>query len=65
VDALIGPLHNRNLNEMAPFNDGLNPSAEHVAWHVGRSLAPVLPAGIGLVRVEVWETSSNRATYIP
>ena len=65
VDALLAPLHNGNLNELPPFNDGLNPSAEHVAWHVGRSLAPALPAGVELVRMEVWETSTNRATYIP
>ena len=26
---------------------------------------PTLPTGVKLTRVEVWETSSNRATYIP
>lgn len=63
VDAIIGPLHNRNLNDCPPFNAGLNPSAENVAFHVGRSLT--LPAAARLVRVEVWETSTNRATYFP
>src|SRR3954452_12540287 len=45
VDAIIGPLHNRNLNDVAPFAADLNPSAENVALHVGRSLAK-LPANV-------------------
>jgi 6-pyruvoyltetrahydropterin/6-carboxytetrahydropterin synthase len=65
VDRIIAPFHNRNLNDVAPFVDELNPSAENVAFHVGRSLAPALPGQTRLVRVEVWETSTNRATYIP
>jgi 6-pyruvoyltetrahydropterin/6-carboxytetrahydropterin synthase len=65
VDAIIGPLHNSNLNDVRPFGvaDGqLNPTAENVALHVGRSLG--LPAGVRLTRVEVWETSTNLATYV-
>jgi 6-pyruvoyltetrahydropterin/6-carboxytetrahydropterin synthase len=65
LDALLTPLHNRHLNEVPPFAGGLNPSAENVALHVGRSIAPNLPAPVRLTAVEVWETSSNRATYIP
>jgi 6-pyruvoyltetrahydropterin/6-carboxytetrahydropterin synthase len=65
VDAWVQPLHNRNLNDLAPFSKGLNPSAENVALHIGRSLAPTLPKNVELERVEVWETSANRATYIP
>ena len=66
VDAIVVPWHNRHLNDVSPFaGDALNPSAENVALHVGRALAPSLPAGARLVAVEVWETSTNRATYIP
>lgn len=66
VDAIIGPFHNANLNEVWPFAKGaLNPSAENVALHVGETLLPSLPHPARLLRVEVWETSSNRATYIP
>ena len=64
VDAIIAPLHNRNLNDVAPFDREVNPSAENVSYHVGRSLAGRLPQGVSLRRVEVWETSTNRATYI-
>lgn len=60
---IIAPLQNRTLNDVAPFAAGLNPSAENVALHVGRSLP--LEAGIGLVCVECWETSTCRAAYYP
>jgi 6-pyruvoyltetrahydropterin/6-carboxytetrahydropterin synthase len=66
VDAIVAPFHNRNLNDVAPFREGgFNPSAENVSFHIGRSLAAELPRGVRLVRVEVWETSTNRASYIP
>lgn len=70
VDAILTPLHSRHLNEVPPF-DSLNPSAENVALHVGRSLtaeAPpsrTLPGGVQLVAVEVWETDENSAVYAP
>ncbi len=62
------PWHNRHLNECPPFAAGsdptpLNPSAENVAYHVGRSLA--LPADVRLLSVEVWETDENSAVYRP
>lgn len=74
VDRIVQPWHNRHLNECPPFvleqdpADGeaalaLNPSAENVAYHVGRALA--LPAGVRLLGVEVWETDENSAAYRP
>ena len=63
VDAIVAPLHNRHLNECDPFARELNPSAENVALHVGRSLR--LPKDARLVRVEVWETDTNSAVYRP
>lgn len=62
VDAVVAPLHNTHLNDAAAFAQ-LNPSTEHVALHVGRSLA--LPEGVRLVSVEVWETNENSAVYLP
>jgi 6-pyruvoyltetrahydropterin/6-carboxytetrahydropterin synthase len=64
VDAVIAPWHNRHLNECLPFSQGLNPSAENVALHIGRSLAS-LALPVRLIRVEVWETDANSATYLP
>jgi 6-pyruvoyltetrahydropterin/6-carboxytetrahydropterin synthase len=63
VDAIITPWHNRDLNECPPFSQGLNPSAENVAFHIGRTLA--FSATVRLARVEVWETDTNCATYLP
>jgi 6-pyruvoyltetrahydropterin/6-carboxytetrahydropterin synthase len=63
VDLILAPLHNRHLNEVAPFAAELNPSAENVALHVGRSLR--LPNGVGLKCVEVWETDQNSAVCRP
>ena len=44
IDRIIGPMHNRHLNDLEPFLS-MNPSAENVALHVGRSLAGSLPSG--------------------
>lgn len=63
VDAVVMPWHNRHLNEMPPFDKDLNPSAENVAYHVGRTIR--LPEGIRLTTVEVWETDDNSAVYHP
>jgi len=65
VDAIVLPLHNRHLNELAPFESELNPSAENVALHVARSLAPRLSENVRLATVEVWETDENSAVYRP
>jgi 6-pyruvoyltetrahydropterin/6-carboxytetrahydropterin synthase len=63
VDVIVVPMHNRHLNELDPFARELNPSAENVAYHVGRSLK--LADGVKLLSVEVWETDPNSAVYRP
>ena len=65
VDAVIGPMHNRHLNELPPFDHELNPSAEHVAVHVARTVAAGLPAGVRVTKVRAWETAGNSAEYRP
>jgi 6-pyruvoyltetrahydropterin/6-carboxytetrahydropterin synthase len=60
IDQIIGPFHNRHLNELPPF-DRINPSAENVALHIGRSLK--LPEPVKLVSVEVWETEGCSAVW--
>ncbi len=64
VDAITGPMHNRHLNELEAFAS-LNPSAENVALHVARTLAPGLPPAVRLASVEVWETDNNSAVCRP
>ena len=63
LDRILGPLHNRHLNEVEPFASELNPSAENVAVHVGQSLA--LPNSVKLLSVQVWETPENSAVFRP
>lgn len=65
VDQIIVPLHNHHLNDVEPFKSQLNPSAENVAVHVGRSTAPLLPHDVSLRSVTVWETPENSAAYYP
>src|SRR4051812_29160093 len=64
IDGVIGPMHNRHLNDVDAFRS-MNPSAENVALVIGRFVANALPRGVSLVRVDVWETDSNCATYQP
>ena len=65
VDIIIMPWHNRHLNEVSDFQDGMNPSAENVALVIGRALAAQLPERVKLSSVEVWETDANSAVYLP
>lgn len=60
VDQIVGPMHNRHLNDLPAFAS-LNPSAENVAMYIGVGLK--LPNTVKLVSVEVWETPQNSATY--
>jgi 6-pyruvoyltetrahydropterin/6-carboxytetrahydropterin synthase len=60
VDQIIGPMHNKHLNELPPFAE-MNPSAENVALHIARSLQ--LPSALTLSRVQVWETPENSAAW--
>lgn len=64
LDRILGRLHNRNLNDTAPF-DRVNPTAELVARHVADALAPSLPAGVRLRAVSVREAPGCTATYAP
>lgn len=63
VDAIIGPWHNRNLNDIPPFDAAVNPSAENVVGQVAAQLS--LPEGVRLRRVEVTEAQGCAAAYEP
>jgi 6-pyruvoyltetrahydropterin/6-carboxytetrahydropterin synthase len=62
VDEVIGPMNNRNLNDVAALKS-MNPSAENVALHIARSLK--LPNKVRLVSVEVTEAPGCMARYVP
>jgi 6-pyruvoyltetrahydropterin/6-carboxytetrahydropterin synthase len=62
LNRIIEPMHNRNLNDMAPFKS-TNPTAENVAVHIAEKLD--LPKSLKLESVEVWETAENSAILRP
>ncbi len=61
---IVGPFHNRSLNEVAPFTSR-NPTAEHVARYIADELAEELPSGIRVACVRVTEAVGCAATFIP
>lgn len=70
LDALLATVHNRHLNEAAPFTDGhgglrINPTAERVAWWLGEALLGQVPGHARLVSVEVSEAPGCTAIYLP
>jgi len=62
LDEAVSPMHNRHLNDLPAFAS-VNCSTENVARHVARAI--MLPEGITLRSVEVWETSRNSAVWRP
>ncbi|HVX84503.1 MAG TPA: 6-carboxytetrahydropterin synthase [Phycisphaerae bacterium] len=43
VEKIIAPFRNANLNDLAPFNVSINPSAERIAEHIAQQLQHILP----------------------
>lgn len=62
MDGVVGPMHNRHLNELEAFADR-NPSAENVAIYFAQSLH--LPEGVIVLSVQVWETPDCSAIFRP
>jgi 6-pyruvoyltetrahydropterin/6-carboxytetrahydropterin synthase len=61
---IIAPFHNADLNATPPFDD-VNPSAEHVALHIGRALGERLPKGVHVGSVRVTEAPGCAAVWRP
>jgi len=55
------------LNDQAPF-DKLNPSAENIAKYFYEELSKQISVnsnGASITRVDIWETDTTRASYMP
>ncbi|MBI1335959.1 MAG: 6-carboxytetrahydropterin synthase QueD [Phycisphaera sp.] len=66
VDGAIKPFHNANLNELEPFlGFQVNPTAERIAEHIGKTVAKGLPDHARLIRSSVGEAPGCIATYRP
>jgi 6-pyruvoyltetrahydropterin/6-carboxytetrahydropterin synthase len=64
VNLIVSRLDHRYLNELPPF-DRTNPTTENLARHICETLAADLPEPLRVARVEVWESDSASAAYIP
>jgi 6-pyruvoyltetrahydropterin/6-carboxytetrahydropterin synthase len=65
MDAIVGPLDHKFLNEVPPF-DVKNPSAENLAEHFYEKMAESLAELPARVKeVKIWETAIQSATYRP
>jgi 6-pyruvoyltetrahydropterin/6-carboxytetrahydropterin synthase len=71
LDAVLAALEGTHLNDVAPFADpppdasAWNPSAERVAEHLARAVAPAVPEPARLTACEVGEAPGCFATYTP
>ena len=63
VNGVLGPLDGADFNTHAAF-DGVNPTAERVAEHVFKAIAPQLPEPVKLTKVTVTEAPGCRASYM-
>lgn len=65
-DIISGKYDHRRLNDFPEFDvnqGGVNPTAEGIALVVGKQLTLVLPHGVHLEKIRVWETPSAYAEW--
>lgn len=59
---LLERLDHRFLNEVEPFA-AVNPTSENIAAFLFRELSRLLPAGVSVHDITVWESEKCAATY--
>jgi 6-pyruvoyltetrahydropterin/6-carboxytetrahydropterin synthase len=64
TDSILERFDHRYLNDVPPF-DTINPTAENLSRHVFDELAGLLPAGVRMAKVTVWESDKYAVTYSP
>ncbi len=64
LEAAVAPYRGRTMNGTPPF-DRCHPTAERLAEHVARTLAPAIPEGCTLAAVSVEEAPGCIARYLP
>ncbi|MCC8190606.1 MAG: 6-carboxytetrahydropterin synthase QueD [Planctomycetes bacterium] len=62
VNACLERLDHRFLNETPPF-DTVNPTSENIARYLFTEIGKVLPDGVAVHAVTVWESEKCAATY--
>lgn len=64
ADEIVNYLDHRNLNELPPFNEELNPSAENLARYFLEGVrARVRDERVQVYKVRCFETPTSVATY--
>ncbi len=64
ADEIVNYLDHRNINELAPFDEELNPSAENLArYFLERIGEQVGDERVQVYKVRVYETPTSVATY--
>jgi 6-pyruvoyltetrahydropterin/6-carboxytetrahydropterin synthase len=63
VTQVIAPWNNQHLNDVAPFADAINPSAERVAETLAKTIGAALPSPATIVSVWVSEAPGCRAGW--
>jgi 6-pyruvoyltetrahydropterin/6-carboxytetrahydropterin synthase len=65
ADEIVAYLDHRNLNELPPFDDELNPSAENLAAYFCEYLnSRVADERVRVYKVRCYETPTSVATYV-
>lgn len=64
ADEVVGYLDHRNINELPPFDEELNPSAENLARYILQRVASrVGDERVSVYKVRCFETPTSVATY--
>jgi 6-pyruvoyltetrahydropterin/6-carboxytetrahydropterin synthase len=64
ADEIVNYLDHRNINELPPFDEELNPSAENLARYIlERIAAQVGDERVQIYKVRCFETPTSVATY--
>ena len=64
ADEVVGYLDHRNINELPPFDEELNPSAENLARYILERVSSRVGGGRAQVyKVRCFETPTSVATY--
>ena len=67
IHTVMEGVDHKFLNDQPPF-DVINPSAENIAKYFYEAISNKLDAsanGASITRVDIWETDTSRASYIP
>jgi 6-pyruvoyltetrahydropterin/6-carboxytetrahydropterin synthase len=62
-EAVVDRVDHRNLNLEVPWLEGLNPTTENFVVAIWRQIEPLMPDGVRLARLVLWETPRNHVEY--